>query len=195
MRNNKMLGTQPMASNETYLRENIVESFNASLDERVRRAEQVELAHIIPLHWFSSAASECVSMFVAGHFYGCISVSQAYVEALSKFLLTHHGKKVVKDIPLRWDRLCEFGIITEAAKSAAKDIYSDRNDFHHLNAQVEQDYSTLEYRAAACINDINTIEKEVFDVTFLAGKIVPAKPEYWPVRDSEHVLVNLRQRW
>ena len=65
------------------LRRDMKESFEASLTQRVARAGRIRLQHFIPQHWFSAAASECVSMFVAGQFYGSISVSQAYIEALS----------------------------------------------------------------------------------------------------------------
>ncbi len=102
---------------------------------------------------------------------------------------------MVKDIPLRWERLLDKNVISGHAYKAALDIYSDRNDFHHLNAEVTQEYGMLELRAKNCIQDMHTIESDLFGVEFSKGKIVPEKPEYWPSRDSEHVFVNLRQRW
>lgn len=58
--------------------------FESSIPGRIRRASSVRLQNIIPAHWFSAAASECAGMYIAGFFYGAISVSQAYVEALVK---------------------------------------------------------------------------------------------------------------
>jgi len=75
------------------LRKDIEASFAASLEQRVARSSGIQLHQVIPNHWFSAAGSECVSMYVGGYFYGCISIAQAYVEALSKYLIEHHKLK------------------------------------------------------------------------------------------------------
>jgi len=54
-------------------------SFEASLPHRLRRASRVKLQNFIPAHWFAAAASECAGMYIAGFFYGAISVAQAYM--------------------------------------------------------------------------------------------------------------------
>ena len=69
-------------------------SFEASLPHRLRRASRVRLQTLIPAHWFATAASECAGMYIGGFFYGAISVAQAYVEALSRFLAMHHQVRV-----------------------------------------------------------------------------------------------------
>ena len=58
-----------LLTNLKTLRRDMKESFEASLTQRVARAGRIRLQHFIPQHWFSAAASECVSMFVAGQFY------------------------------------------------------------------------------------------------------------------------------
>ena len=172
-------------------------SFEASLPHRVRRASGVKLQLIIPAHWFAAAASECASMYIAGFFYGAVSVAQAYVEALSLFLAEHHRTRIPSDAQERCKYLHREKIISAEALAAALAILSDRNDFHHLNKQVTQDYEKLEARAGECINHLHTIESEVFAYSIgeEPGKVALNKPEYWPSGGEGLAQVNLRQLW
>jgi hypothetical protein len=171
-------------------------SFESGLPHRVERASQIRLQNIIPAHWFAAAASECASMYIAGFFYGAISIAQAYVEALSRFLAETHKTGVKKDVPERWKRLREANVVSDAACNAAFSIFAERNDYHHLNKQVEQDFQELEKRAEECMNHLHAIESEVFAYSFdEPGKITPRKPEYWPEGGPGLVRVNLRQLW
>ncbi|MCP5363827.1 MAG: hypothetical protein H6905_01085 [Hyphomicrobiales bacterium] len=86
--------------------------FEAELTHRLSRASHVRLQNVIPAHWFAAAASECASMYVAGFFYGSISVAQAYVEALSKFLAETHNVRMPKDIKERWKRLHKDKVVS-----------------------------------------------------------------------------------
>jgi hypothetical protein len=74
--------------------------FEAGLSQAVTRASKIQFMKVIPGHWFSTAASECIEMFVAGQFYGAISISQAYVEALGRFLAESHKLKSSGDFPI-----------------------------------------------------------------------------------------------
>jgi hypothetical protein len=172
-------------------------SFEAGLPNRVRRASLVKLQNIIPAHWFAAAASECVGMYIAGYFYGAISIAQAYVEALSCFLAKHHKVRVKNDPGERCRRLQSEKLISVQACDAALAILNGRNHFHHLNRQVEQEYQKLETRAKECINHLHTIESEVFAYSFgdEPGKVILKKPEYWPLDRPGLAQVNLRQLW
>jgi hypothetical protein len=172
-------------------------SFEASLPHRLTRAVRVQLQNIIPAHWFAAAASECAGMYVSGFFYGAISIAQAYVEALTRFLADHHRTKVQSDPAERCRYLNREGLLTEQAMTAALAILSDRNDFHHLNRSVEQDYEKLQARAADCVNQLHTIESQVFEYSFgpEPGKLALKKPEYWPSGGPGLAQVNLRQLW
>ena len=170
-------------------------SFEAALPHRIRRALAVKLQHFIPDHWFASAASECAGMYVTGFFYGAISLAQAYVEALSRYLEEHHHVPVHKNTRERYRQLHGKRIISDAARDAALMILDDRNDFHHLNKDVEQEFQKLETRAEQCINLIHTLESEVFAYSFTdddPGKIVLANPDYWPSGGSGLSLVRIR---
>lgn len=173
-------------------------SFEADLPRRLRRVSTVKLQHLIPAHWFAAAASECAGMYIGGFFYGAISLAQAYVEALSRYLAEHHHVPVRKDPGERCQRLYRKDIISAAALDAATKILDDRNDFHHLNKDVEQEYQKLEARAKECINLIHALESEVFAYSITdgaPGTLVLAKPEYWPSAGAGLAQGHLRQLW
>lgn len=173
-------------------------SFELSVPHRLRRAARIKLQHFIPAHWFAAAASECARMYIAGFFYGAISVAQAYVEALSRFLAEHHGVRVSKDVEERLRRLYRQGLLSDRALDAAVAILIGRNDFHHLNKDVPQEYQQLETCAEQCINHLHTIESDVFAYSFSddePGKLVLKKPEYWPPGDPGLARISLRQLW
>ncbi|WP_429816403.1 hypothetical protein [Ensifer sp. B1-9] len=144
------------------------------------RAKLVKFQHFIPGHWFSAAASECVQMFIHGHFYGCISVAQAYVEALGKYLSGVHQVRVSNDPPILWGRLSKEGIVSKDVAASAKSLFTDRNDFHHLNKDLERDHSKLEQRALHCLDAIYDIECEIFAYSVSEGVVTIHKPQYWP---------------
>jgi hypothetical protein len=163
------------------------------LPGRLERASRIKLQNLIPGHWFAAAASECASMFMDGHFYGTISVSQAYIEALTTFLAEHHKVRVGKDANVRCRRLKEAKVISETAFAAALAILEHRNDFHHLNKEVPSEYQALQVRAENCINCLHAIESEVFAYSIgPPGAVLPTKPEYWPESGPESLVVYLR---
>lgn len=171
-------------------------AFEAELPHRIARATRVELQQFIPAHWFAAAASECASMYIAGFFYGAISVAQAYVEALSLFLAENRGGRVAKDPLERWRRLHREKVVSQGASEAAISVLTDRNDFHHLNKQIEQEFLRLEARAEECVNNLHRIESEVFAYGLGgSGKITLQTPGYWPSGDKGLTQVNLRQLW
>lgn len=172
-------------------------SFDASPSHRVERASRVKLQNIIPAHWFSTAASECAGMYIAGYFYGAISVAQAYIEALSKFLAEHHYVRLAKDTEERCRRLHKKGFLSQTALEAALAVLDRRNDFHHLNRDVPQEYDQLQLRAEQCINHLHTIESEVYAYSFSnqPGNVALKNPEYWPSHEAGMAQVPLRQLW
>ena len=172
-------------------------SFEANLPHRLRRASRVQLQHFIPAHWFAAAASECAGMYIAGFFYGAISVAQAYVEALSRFLAEHHRVRTLNDVRERCRRLHRQGFLSEQALDAAVAILEGRNDFHHLNKQVPEGYQDLETRAEQCVNHLHIVESEVFAYSFgdEPGKLTLRMPEYWPSGGPGSARVGIRQPW
>ncbi len=169
-------------------------SFEAGLSQAALRASKIQLMNAIPGHWFSAAASECMQMYVGGNFYGAISVAQSYVEALGKFLAENQKIRQSSDVTVMWKRLENKSIVTLDSRAAAEEIFSDRNDFHHLNKNLETDYLKLESRGLVCINNLHIIESDVFAYVISEGKIYPSWPKYWPESNDApgHISVFLR---
>ena len=121
--------------------------FEASLPERVGRKGRVKSHPIIPGHYFASASMECRDLFVAGSFSGCISLVQAVAEAVSRFVAKVNANPSVGDPVERVRILQKRGFLSEPIKNAFESIWRDRNEFHHMNPNVEIDKNRLEGRA------------------------------------------------
>jgi hypothetical protein len=186
------------SNDESWKVQQMLSSFDADLPHRLKRASSIQLQQFIPAHWFATAASECASMFISGFFYGAISVAQAYVEALSRYLAEHHHIRKSKDPSERCNRLYREKIISDTVRDAAILILDDRNDFHHLNKDIEQEFQKLETRAQQCINHLYIIESEVFAYSFSEdqpGKVDLVKPDYWPSDKPGLTQIHLRKLW
>jgi hypothetical protein len=159
----------------------LLDTFQAGLAGCALRATRTKVHGIIPYRYFSIASSECRHMFIYGQFYGCISLAQAVAEALARFVARHHQVRVAKDPRLMVARLRKANRISEQCSEAFLVIWGDdRNDFHHLNEDVELDYATLEARAEDCVSQLYVIESELFAYEVPDGGLRPLKPEYWP---------------
>lgn len=171
-------------------------SFEGRLPEMIRRAAKVRWPAMIPAHWFSAAASECAEMYVSGHFYGAISVAQAYVEALAGYLAEANSVRQATTLVL-WERLQKEKVVSQSCADAACAVMDDRNDFHHMNKNIETEYRSLESRAETVIANVNFIEAEVFECSPSSepGVIAPKNPRYWPSEKPGTTKVFLRQVW
>lgn len=177
---------------------NLRSHFEAELPGRIDRYGKSRVHGIIPDGFFASASSECRDLYVAGEFYGCITLAQSVAEGLAKFIAEKNGIGVVEDHRqqinhLQRDRSAPA--ISAAVYAAFRQIigrpHEDRNDFHHLNSDVEQDYFKLEARVLECIEALYAIESEIFAFQVNEGRISPTYPQYWP-QDGESLRVFLR---
>jgi hypothetical protein len=105
--------------------------------------------------------------------------------------------RVSNDVEERLRRLHREGLLSDQALEAAIAVFDGRNDFHHLNKDVLQEYQQLETRAEQCINYLHRIESEVFAYSFSdePGKLALKKPEYWPSDGPGLARVGIRQLW
>ncbi len=90
--------------------------------------------------------------------------------------------------------LVERGILSQQAADASLRIWrSFRADVVHLNPKVtEIQFPDLARRN---VMDLAMIERELFEVTFDNGKIVPKQPKYWDLRPDGTITVFLRDWW
>jgi hypothetical protein len=179
---------------EEWKREQLKRTDESRLSGRAERAARTSVHGIIPSHFFSPVSSECRDVFIDGHYYAAISLAQAVAEGLARYLGDFHKVGAKKDPAQRVKRLRSNDVISQQVLDAFLRIWgNDRNTFHHVNRDIQNDHQELERRAEECVNALLEIESDVFGYEIsMDGKIVPKTPEYWPRADSEHAQVFLR---
>jgi len=188
---------QRMTVDRDRIRNELRERFELHLEDQVDRQARSRVHPFIPAQFFSVASSECRSLFVEGHFYGCITLAQSVAEGIARFLaqkneLGEHDNYRSQINILQRDR--SNPVISPVAFAAFRAIHGkDRNDFHHLNPQIEQDRKRLECRAEECLNALYAIESEVFGY-MLAGEhgVILHHPQYWPPAGADSVVLHIR---
>ena len=83
------------------------------------------------------------------------------------------------------------GIISQDCSRASEEIRrSYRNDVHHMNPPVaEIDFPNL---AKKNIHNLAVIEREIWDVNFKNGAMIPIQPKYWDINPDGTITVDLR---
>jgi hypothetical protein len=173
-------------------------SFGATIERRVDRQLHSNVHPIICSDFFSEASSECREMYVAGHYYGCISLVQSVAEGLAKFIAGKNNlaSKYSRDKSgvyqeERVGKLVEAGFISANLEKAFMAIVgTDRDQIHHMNRNVETDNEKLEARAREVLCALYEIESEIFAYTNTPGEgITPLNPQYWPKPDDDGIAV------
>jgi len=166
--------------------------YEAKLHYSVERAKSTKVVPVIPNHYFAASSSEIRDMFIDGFFIGTISLSQSVAEGLSKFLCKRKHLRCPKNHLTRVKKLSDEKIITQESKIAFELIEEGRDEYHHMNADIETDYSELESKAKSNVDCLFCIEEEIFGHSFNKGKLVPKNPEYWDIRSDGTTKVSLR---
>jgi hypothetical protein len=84
------------------------------------------------------------------------------------------------------------GFINEEFDQLCTDLWSERDNYHHLNEVIEIDRSRLESLALSKYRTLSQIEKWVFAYTVTNGCINPKHPKYWPDKGKGNVLADAR---
>jgi len=173
--------------------ESIRSEFEQSFSDRVARHLEAQPLGVIPNKHFASVSSECYRLYRDGHYYGAISLAQSVVEALARFLSEKHNINTKNDFEKQIKQLQVNDHITEDVRKSFKIVWKKRNDFHHLNAEVESDLLKLKMLAKEKLNHLRIIEEYIFAHTFSKGAISPLYPEYWDFsEDGKTTQVFLR---
>ncbi|HEY2092179.1 MAG TPA: hypothetical protein VGJ81_09830 [Thermoanaerobaculia bacterium] len=167
--------------------------FESTLPDRVRRRQAAPVHAAIPNEWFAAATRECRDLYVEGHYYGAICLTQAVAEGISKFLTLRNNHRDSGNQNSRNAMLKKRGVISLDAYRAFKLIEGgDRNDYHHLNSNIETDHEKLEARAGDCVRALFEIQIEVFAFSVgEGGTMVVKNPLYWPRVDEKYILTNI----
>ena len=173
------------------LKDTLQQEFEYSLQQRIDRYLELKPHGIIPNSHFAAVSAECHLLYRDGHYYGTISLTQAVAEALVKFLCKINGWKPGKVFEDNLEQLEKRGKIVGDLKAKFMELWQRRNDYHHLNPQVEQDRQKLEQLAKEKLSRLKQIEEELFAYSANNGKLVPKFPKYWDQKDGK-VAVFLR---
>jgi hypothetical protein len=84
------------------------------------------------------------------------------------------------------------GKITLICKNAMEEIWKNRNDYHHLNPEVQTDKEKLHNISKNKMIALGTVEAEVFEFELVGGAIKPKYPQYWPTNPNGLLEVFLR---
>ncbi len=163
------------------------QEFAQTLSSRVERYLKVKQPVMVPYTEFAPASAECALLFRDGHYYGCISLSQAVAEALARFLCLRNGWKPKKSFEENVDRLQVRRFISEEIKDKFLKIWQNRDDYHHLNPNIERDREKLETLAYEKVVLLKEIESELFQVSLAHGAIDPKNTKYWVLLDNDTV--------
>jgi len=172
------------------------QEFEQELPHRIKRYLEMGSTFIVPNHHFASVEAECKLLFRDGYFYGCIALVQGVAEAISRFLCQKNSFKAAKGFENRVEKLCIRGFISNRAEQHFIKIWENRNDYHHLNPDIERDRKKTEKLAKDKIQRLGRIESEIFGYNICHGKIVPHKPKYWEKCDDKAFMqIGPPRRW
>ena len=167
-------------------------TYDQSLDARVDRYLEVNPQYVIGNHYFAAASSECISLYRDGHFISTVMVSQTVNEGILKFVGERNGiprcnhEEMIKHLKGKT-------ILSEECLAASTGIWGTfRNDVHHMNPGIANVPVPFPILAKTNIQRLALIEKEIFAVEWVGGKLKPKQRKYWDVRDDGTVPVFLR---
>ena len=88
-------------------KQKIRDEFELTLKEKVERLLKVKPHEITASTHFAAVSHETALLFRDGHYYGCISLTQAVAEALVKFMCQRNQFKAGKDYESNVEKLFE----------------------------------------------------------------------------------------
>lgn len=173
------------------VKESIRAELEQTLEERVNRYLEVCHQSIIAGHHFAKASTECLDLYRDGYFLSTVMVSQSVAEGIFRFVLDRNCISPNSERPEMAKLLVERGIIPEQCAEAFVRIWkSFRNDVHHMNPKVaDVPFTELAKRN---VEDLATIEREIFAYRINDGKLAPVQPKYWDLQPDGTVPAFLR---
>jgi hypothetical protein len=176
--------------------DSITKEVQESLSERATRFLQVRGMAIVPDGPFAAPSAECAKQFRDGHYYGCIALTQAVMEAIVRLVWRVKlckKKSQEGDFEKNLEALHKKGFVTDEWATRLEIMWSDRHTFHHLRQSVESERRKLEETARNNLNLLNELEKQFFGYRVMDGIVVPNHPEYWSL-EEEVAAVFVRDR-
>ena len=152
-----------------------------TISDRITRYLELNFTKVTPNEQpFAPISAECILLYRDGHFFACIALCQAVVEALVRFLCERNEWNAADDFKKNTLVLLRRRKITPDSYKCFKEIWKGRNDYHHLNSKVPTERTKLQAIAKNKIIALHNVESEVFAFEWVGGTIKPNYPKYWP---------------
>ena len=174
------------------LEDDMRKEFESTIEDRVVRYLEVKPHEIVAHTHFSRVSAEISTLFRDGQFYGCIALSQAVGEALVRYMCQQNGFKPGKVFENNLQKLSKRRFLTTTVKNQFNELWIGRDDYHHLNPNIEQDHNKLKELAGKKARLLMEIEKEIFGYTVNNGTLALKYPKYWEVDDKNQIEAFLR---
>jgi hypothetical protein len=184
--------TKPTEADELRrLEESIRSEVLRTLSQRANRFLQVKKTVQVSDGPFAAPSMECAEQFRDGHYFGCIALTQAVLEAVIRHVWQVKLKKKPNQ-EVSFDKnlaaLHKKKVISDEWKEKLDQMWAERHSFHHLRPSVESDQRKLEETARNTLLLLNDLEQEFFGFDVNEGVIVPHHPEYWSIREGESLV-------
>ncbi len=167
--------------------ENLRKSFEEKLPNIIDKFCSAKPNGIQPNTHFAPVFAECILLYVYGYYYGAISLTQSVAEALAKFLCERNDLRLNRksNFSKNIEKLIKAKKITKKIHESFLSIWEHRNDYHHLNPEIEKDKQYLEVLAKEKLEQLISIEKEIFSYSRNNRKLIPKYPKYWDIENGQ----------
>jgi len=162
-----------------------------TLSDRADRFLQVRGTIFVPASPFAAPSIECVEQFRDGHYFGCIALTQAVLEAVIRYVWQVKLKKKPNQegsFDKNLEALHKKKFISDEWKSKLDQMWAERHSFHHLRPSIECDQRKLEVTARTALKLLNDLEHDFFGFTVREGMVIPDRPEYWSIKEGESLV-------
>jgi hypothetical protein len=159
-----------------------------TLSDRADRFLQVRGTILVPDGPFAAPSVECAEQFRDGHYFGCIALTQAVLEAVIRHVWQVKLKKKPNQegtFDKNLEALHKKKFISDEWKAKLDQMWAERHSFHHLRPSVKSDQQKLEAKARNTLKLLNDLEQAFFGFTLREGMVVPDHPEFWSIKEGE----------
>jgi hypothetical protein len=135
---------------------------------------------------------ECAEQFRDGHYFGCIALTHAVLEAVIQPICQAKLKKKPNpegSVDMNIEGPHRKKIISDEWKFKFDQMWFDRHSFHHLCPSVEADHLNLEETARITLTLLNDLERRFFGFQVQEVVVVPDHPEYWSAKTGELMVL------
>ena len=184
MRKNKNMGQNNLIQ-QKLMEDSIKQEIEQTLSLRAKRYLKVKPHGITPHTQFAPASLECALLFRDGYYYGCITLVQSVAETIARFLCQKNSWKPEKKFENNIERLLNRHFISEKLKNKFLKIWENRDDYHHLDINIEVQKTKLEEISYEKVLLLKEIESEIFKFSLSKdGKLIPENKKYWELSEN-----------